>query len=119
MNEAWKDLLDRHPGVDSGRLLAYLEGRLSDGERHEIEKQMAESAFLSEAMEGLERIRDSKRIAPIVGELNSALKGSMRRGRTRRVAKSANFPDWLALATLLVIALAAIAYFVYRLLTGG
>ena len=119
MNEAWKELLDRHPGIDSGRLLAYLEGRLSDGERHEVEKQMAESAFLSEAMEGLEGIRDSKRIAPIVGELNSALKGSIRRGRNRRGPKSTDFPGWLALATLLVIALAAIAFLVYRMLTGG
>lgn len=117
MNDAWKDLLDRHPDIDPGRLLAYLEDRLTDRERHEVEIRMAESDFMSEAMEGLAQVKDPGRLSPIVGELNRGLRKRIRSEVFERRRGPAGFPGWLIVATLLIVALAVLGYIVYRMYT--
>ncbi len=118
MSDAWKALLDRHPEMNPERLLAYLEGRLDEKESHEVERLMAESEFMSEAMEGLAQVGDIGRLSPIVAELNRDLHKSVRAGKGKERGRTAAFPGWLILATLLIVALAVLGYIVYRMYTS-
>lgn len=118
MNDAWKALLDRHPEMSPKLLIAYLEGRLSERERHEVERSMSESEFMSEAMEGLAQLKDVGRLEPIVGELNSDLRRKVRSDAPGRRPRPTGFPAWLVIATLLIVALAVLGYVVYRMYTA-
>lgn len=117
MSDAWKALLERHPELSHDRLLAYLEGRVDEKERHVIERMMAESEFMSEAMEGLSQVGDIARLPPIVAELNRDLKKKVNAKKGMRRMAQTGFPGWLLLATLLIVALAVLGYIVYRMYT--
>ena len=52
MSEKLKDILSHlSTEVDQETLLKYLEGRLSDEQKHELEKRMLNSEFTDDAME--------------------------------------------------------------------
>ena len=54
-----KDILSHlSTEVDQETLLKYLEGRLSDEQKHELEKKMLTSEFSDDAMEGLQEIKN-------------------------------------------------------------
>lgn len=61
MNKDLKDILSNlNPDVDQETLLRYLQGKLSEQEQHEIEKQMMGSDFEADALEGLQEFKTKK-----------------------------------------------------------
>ena len=62
MSENWLDILSKNSNIDQQKLLDYLEGKLSEEERHEVEKLMADSDFINDAVEGLENMKDKQKI---------------------------------------------------------
>ena len=62
MSENLKDILSNlNPDIDQETLLNYLQVKLSAEQQHEVEKQMLQDDFGSEAMEGLQEIKDRKK----------------------------------------------------------
>ena len=65
MNNDLKDILSNsNKDIDNQQLLAYLSDQLSKSNMHEVEKTMAEDAFMNDAIEGLQQI-DSKKNIPV------------------------------------------------------
>ena len=118
MSNAWEQILASHPDVDPELLRAYLEGSLSEEDRHRVERMMTESAFVSDAMDGLTAIPDPARVSGIVSELNQGLRRRTRERRRKRFLGSIGFPGWLAFATALVILLITLAWLVLRIWHG-
>jgi anti-sigma factor RsiW len=116
MTDKWKDILSGSGAIDSRKLMDYLEGKLTDEEKHEVESRLADSPFLDEAMEGLSQMKDKQMIATILTELNRQLDRKIAQRKTRRT-RTLQFPVWLLLATAAVIILAVLAYVVYRMYT--
>ena len=58
-----KDILsDSNKDIDNQKLMDYLSGQLTAEERHDMEKEMADSPFVNDAVEGLEEIKDKKNV---------------------------------------------------------
>ena len=75
MDENLKDILSNlNPDIDQETLLLYLQGKLSADEQHKLEKQMMNSDFDSDALEGLQDLKNKTNIASLVHQLNSDLK---------------------------------------------
>ena len=56
-----KDILSHlSTEIDQETLLKYLEGRLSEEQKHEIEKKMLDSDFTNDAIEGLQEIKNKR-----------------------------------------------------------
>lgn len=69
-----KDIMNGSSGhLDEQVLMDYLEGKLAPEKIHEVEKMMANSGFLDDAVEGLSLMKDKQRIATVLHELNSKL----------------------------------------------
>lgn len=119
MNGNWDRILSDHPEIDPERLTAYLEGRLSGEERHRVERLMAESDFVSDAMEGLSMMPDRGRLPGIVADLNRGLRRRTRDRRRRIFRNGMGFPSWLAYATVLFILLVIVAWLILRTLEAG
>ena len=52
MSESLKDILSNlNPDIDQETLLQYLQGKLTAEQQHELEKQMMENEFESDALE--------------------------------------------------------------------
>lgn len=119
MDDKYRKILSEHPNIPEDRLVAYLEGRLNDRERMEVEMAMVESRFLSDAVEGLEQIGDPQRIQGMVDGLNRGLRQKASQRSRLRKRRMADFPGWLAFAVLILLILAAAGYFVLKLLSKG
>lgn len=86
MSKELLDILSDAGEIDQQKLLDYLQGNLSEAERHEMEKLLLDSDFSSDAAEGLEQVRDKKKLPVVMNELNRQLikKLSKRRKKSKR-----------------------------------
>jgi len=113
-----KDLLNilsnSNKDIDNQQLMDYLSGKLSDEQMHEIERSMADSEFLNDAVEGLQRIRNKKNMQSYVDELNAAMQKSLAKKKQRRLKRRLKEEPWGLLAVVIVILLCIVGYVVIR-----
>jgi hypothetical protein len=115
MNNKWQDILQKAGQISEQKLMDYLEGRLSPEESHEVEKLMADSGFVDDAIEGLSQMKDKQKIATILQELNGQLNTKIKQ-KTRK--NKLLIPNQLTLTiatTVTVLFLIVIAYVIYRM----
>ena len=118
MPDKLKDILaNLSTEVDQETLLKYLEGRLSDEQKHEIEKKMLGSDFTDDAMEGLQEIKNRQRISSLVDQLNRDLHNKLEKKKKRREKFRFKDQPWLYIAIVIILLLIVLSYMViYRLL---
>ena len=118
MPDKLKDILaNLSTEVDQETLLKYLEGRLSDEQKHEIEKKMLGSDFTDDAMEGLQEIKNKQRISSLVDHLNRDLHNKLEKKKKRREKFRFKDQPWLYIAIVILLLLIVLSYMViYRLL---
>ena len=113
-----KDLLNilsnSNKDIDNQQLMDYLSGNLSAEGLHEVERSMADNAFLNDAVEGLQQIRDKKSMQAYVDELNTTLQKNMAKKKERRLKRRLKDSSWGYLAILIIIVLCIVAYVVIR-----
>ena len=118
MSENLKDILSHlSTEVDQETLLLYLQGKLSEEKKHEVEKKLMENEFASDAMEGLQEMRDKQQINYMVEMLNRDLKKKLQKKKQRKEKMKIKDQPWLYIAILILILLIVISYVViHRLL---
>jgi hypothetical protein len=113
-----KDLLNilanSNKDIDNQQLMDYLSGNLSGEPLHELERSMADNAFLNDAVEGLQQLGNRKNLQAYVDELNANLQKSMAKKKQRRLKRRLKDDPWTYLTIVVVIALCIIAYWIVR-----
>jgi len=85
MPDRLKDILSHlSTEVDQETLLKYLEGRLSEEQKHEVEKKMLASEFGDDAMEGLQEIKNKKDLSSLVEQLNRDLHKKLEKKKQKK-----------------------------------
>lgn len=94
------------------KLLAYLEGRLSPAEQHEVEQWIADEGMESDALEGLNQMQPSE-AKESVSRLNYKLRKKLaEKKRSRRPVKTDQL-TWIAICIVLLIVI--LGYLVIRM----
>ncbi|HEX3167546.1 MAG TPA: hypothetical protein VHQ93_14850 [Chitinophagaceae bacterium] len=121
MPDKLKDILSNlSPDVDQETLLKYLEGRLSDEQRNEVEKKMMTTNFNDDAMEGLQEIKNKENISSLVEQLNRDLHKKLERKKKKREKLRFKDQPWLYVAILIILLLIVLSYIViHRMLQQG
>ena len=115
MAENYKDILAHlSTTVDQETLLLYLQGRLSPEKKHELEKQLMEDEFNSDALEGLQEIKDKEQIRYMVEMLNRDLKKKTEKKKQRREKLKIKYQPWIYISILILLALIVISYLLIR-----
>ncbi len=106
----WNDILKNDEELNEQELIKYLEGNPSAEERYAIEKQMAESDFMNDAVEGLQQFHHPTKLIALRDQLNKQLR--IETGKKAKRAKRAKINDqqWLAIAVLAILALCVLGY---------
>ena len=119
MSENYKDILSHlSTEVDQETLLLYLQGKLSEEKKHEVEKKFIQNEFDDDALEGLQEIKDKQQIQYMVEMLNRDLKKKTARKIARREKMRIKDQPWLYVSILILILLIVICYVViHRYLT--
>jgi anti-sigma factor RsiW len=106
------------PGNGRGRqklpeekLMAYLEGKLSAAEQHEVEQWLADEGMESDAVDGLLSINPAETRQSVI-RLNNSLRKSLHDRKRRRKPLQTELLTWFAVA--LILLLAVVAYIVIR-----
>ena len=98
--------------LSEDKLLAYLDGKLSPAEQHDLEQWLAEESMEADAIEGLRGLpAEDARLS--VGKLKHNLRRKMARKKKSRRGRSADQVTWIAIVIILL--LAAAAYIVMKL----
>jgi hypothetical protein len=113
MSENLKDILSHlNPDIDQETLLQYLQGKLSADQQHEVEKQMMEDDFESDALEGLENFKDKRKLAQLVDQLNFELKKKTEKKKKLRQKLDLKVDPWVIVTVIIVLLLVVISYFI-------
>ena len=107
----WND--DAKGLLPEDKLLAYMEGRLSPEEQHEVEAWLAEEGMEADAIEGLQQEKSSS-VLKSVNRLNDNLNTHLYKNRRRRKQISDNPFAWIAVVIILL--LAVLAYVVIKMM---
>ncbi len=104
---------------DHEELIRYLEGSASEEERFAIEKQMADSSFVNDAVEGLQGFADPAKLEKYTKELNRQLQkqtGKRLSWKNKRRLKEQN---WLLIAILGILMLCVFGYLAIHFYSKG
>lgn len=86
------------------RWLDYLDGRLSAEEREQLEREVEDSDFLTEAMEGLrEQSLPSAHLAGIVHHLNQDLHKHLDARKRKRRRDGTQHQQWIWIVAILIV----------------
>ncbi|HYC28503.1 MAG TPA: hypothetical protein VEB42_06795 [Chitinophagaceae bacterium] len=111
-NDLLNILSNSNKDIDNQKLMDYLSGKLSKQEEHEIEKEMAGSEMVSDAVEGLKAMKDQQAIQSYVEQLNKNLHKQLQQKKARRQKRKLRDEPYIYLAIVLVLALIVMAYYV-------
>ena len=100
-----KNILNHDEELNSEELLRYLEGKVTEEERFAIENQMADSAFMNEAMEGLQQFKDPALVKEYVTALNQQLQKQTAKKISRKNKRKFKDQQWLIIAILSILLL--------------
>jgi anti-sigma factor RsiW len=97
--------------IPEDKLMAYLEGKLSAAEQHEMELWMADEGMESDALEGLRNIKPEE-ARHAVNKLNHDLRKSLLNKKRRRRHPQNN--QFTYIAIIIILLLIVVAYIVMR-----
>ena len=113
MAENYKDILSHlSTEIDQETLLLYLQGKLTDDKKHEVEKILLQNEFDDEALEGLQEINDKEQINYMVEMLNRDLKKKTEKKKKQREKMQLKDQPWLYISILILLLLIVFSYIV-------
>jgi predicted secreted protein len=113
MSDNLKDILSNlSTDVDQETLLLYLQGKLSDEKKHELEKKLLQDAFEEDAFDGLQEFKDKEQLQYMVEMLNRDLKKKTQQKKIRREKMKIKDQPWLYISLLILILLIVLSYIV-------
>lgn len=106
-----KDILSNlSTDIDQETLLLYLQDKLPEEKKHEVEKKLLENEFANDALEGLQEFKDKQQIAYMVDMLNRDLKKRTEKKKKRREKMQLKDQSWLYISIIIIILLIIISY---------
>jgi hypothetical protein len=115
MSENLKDILSNlSTDIDQETLLLYLQGKLPDEKKHEVEKQLLQNEFDEDAVDGLQEIKDKEQLLYMVEMLNRDLKKKTAKKKQRREKMKIKDQPWIYISILILILLIVLSYIVIR-----
>jgi len=97
------------------QLLSYLQGNTTGEGAHLVEKQMAESDFINDAVEGLQAIKSAKKLDDYVHQLNQKLQQQLEVKKQRKEKREIKHLGWIILAVILILVLCILGYVVIHM----
>ena len=113
-NDLLNILSNSNKDIDNQKLMDYINGKLSELEKNEVEQQMVDNNFVNDAIEGLKDIRDKKDIQSYIDQLNNSLQKQVERKKERREKRRLKEYPWIYFAIILILLLCVVGYLVIK-----
>ena len=104
------NIFNENDAPNEQELMKYLRGNISEEERFAMEQQMADSAFVNDAVEGLQQLGSPEKIEALKDQLNKQLqKETLKRSHSKKKRGIAD-QQWLIVAILAILLLCIAGY---------
>jgi hypothetical protein len=115
MNDDLLNILSNsNKDIDNQKLMDYLSDKLSQEEKHEFEKNIADSEMLSDIVEGLENLKNKKDVSSLVEQLNINLKKQLEKKKARKKKREIKDMNWLYFSIILILIIILIGFFIIK-----
>ncbi len=119
MSDDLKDILSNlNNEIEQEKLLDYLNKKLSATEAHEVEKQMADDAFVNDAVEGLGEFNNKKDLSLYVTQLNRNLQQQLDKKKKRKEKRKLKDQPWVYFTIVLLLLLIVTCYVLVKKYTN-
>src|SRR3984885_11320766 len=112
-NELLNILSNSNKDIDNQKLMDYLSGKLSAGEKHDFEKTLIDSEMMTDAVEGLEKLKN-KNVSALVEQLNTNLHKQLEKKKSKKQKRQIKDLPWLYLSIILILLIILIGFLVIR-----
>jgi hypothetical protein len=109
------NILNQGSEPNEESLKRYLAGTASEEERFEIENQMADEAFMNDAVEGLQNFKSKHQMQDYVNQINKELNKQTKKNKRRRLKRHIEDQNWTLISVILIIILCILGYSVIHL----
>ena len=110
MNDELLNILSNsNKDIDNQKLMDYLSGKLSADEKHDFEKSLIDSEMMNDAVEGLEKLKNTD-VSAVVRQLNNNLHKQLNKKRSRKIKRAIKDLPWLYFTIILVLIIILIAF---------
>ncbi len=114
MNNELKDILSNsNKDIDNQKLMDYLSQEMSKEESHDLEKMMADDAFINDAVEGLAAIKDKKNLPAYTEQINRQLQQQLKK-KNRKEKRKLKEQPWVYFAIVLLLILIIVSYVIIK-----
>lgn len=100
--------------LNEDELMNYIKNKSSEGEKHTVEKQMASSSFINDAVEGLQNFSSTDKVNNYVQQINEDLHKHLHTKKYRRKKAISNL-SWEIIAVIVVILLCLLGYVIIEM----
>jgi hypothetical protein len=115
MSNDLKDILSNsNKDIDNQQLMDYLSNQLSKADSHAIEQDMADDEFMSDAVEGLQKLENPKDMQAYVEQLNNDLHKQIAKNKNRKAKRTLKDQPYTYVTILIILILAVISFIVLK-----
>ena len=115
MNKDFKNILSNlNKDIEQDKLLQYLNRSLTPQEQHDLEMQLNDDAFMSDAIDGLQQMKSTDNVSLTVSQLNAGLKKQLDKNKKKRNKGTVMQDSWIYYTVILLLLLAVIGYVVIK-----
>ncbi len=115
MNNDLKDILaNSNKDIDNQQLMDYLSQHISQADSHDVEEQMADDAFINDAVEGLQQFKPTDNLRVYVEQLNNDLQKQIAKNKKRKEKRKIKDQPYTYFAIILILLLLVICYVVLK-----
>ena len=115
MSNNLKDILaNLNKDIEQDKLLQYLDNQLPESDKHAVETNLNDDAFMSDAMDGLQQLENKSDIPSIVNQLNTGLKKQLDKRKQRKNKRAIAEQPWVYYTIVLLLVLVVVAYIVIK-----
>ncbi|HMO62612.1 MAG TPA: hypothetical protein PKC39_11475 [Ferruginibacter sp.] len=115
MSSELKNILSNsNKDISNQQLVQYLCNQLPPDDTHEVEKTMADDAFVDDAVEGLQQMGSVENIEAYTDQLNHFLQKQTAKNKQRKTKRRYKDSPYTYAAIILILLLAIVGYFVLK-----
>jgi hypothetical protein len=107
-------LSNSNKDIDNQKLMDYLSDKLSKEDKHEFEKNMADSEMLSDTVEGLEKFRNKKDVSALVEQLNANLKKQLYKKKEKKLKREIKNLNGLYFTIAIILIIILIGFLIIK-----
>jgi uncharacterized membrane protein YvbJ len=113
--ENFTDILEPGDELNEEQLKKYVSGETSPEETHAVEKQMADSDFVNDAVEGLQVISSKQKLDDYAHQLNKNLHEHLISKKQIKNKRKIKDLSWAIVAVIVILLLCMLAYIIIKM----